>query len=156
MGKRRRARELAVKVLFHMEYNNDDPEKAFDLVCQHFGASRALREFSKDLAKGVVENKQEVDARIRKASKNWRLERMSRVDRTVLRLATYEIVFRNDIPPKVSIDEAVELGKKFGSADSPAFINGILDNIFNTWVSEGKMGSAPDRGPDVGENTHAQ
>ena len=61
---------------------------------------------------------------------------MSRVDRSVLRLATYEIIFREDIPPKVSIDEAVELGKKFGTDESPAFINGILDNIYNTWVME--------------------
>ncbi|MBW2021733.1 MAG: transcription antitermination factor NusB [Deltaproteobacteria bacterium] len=156
MGKRRRARELAVKVLFHMEYNNGDPEKAFDLVCQHFGAPHSVRGFSRDLVEGVVEHRQEVDARIRKASKNWRLERMSRVDRSVLRLATYEIVFRDDIPPKVSIDEAVELGKKFGSADSAAFINGILDNIYNTWVSEGKTDGPIATDFGAGDGTRGQ
>ncbi len=136
MGKRRRARELAVQVLFHMEYNGGEPEEAFELVCTHFEAPESVQPFSKDLVKGVIEHKEEVDSRIRRASRNWKLERMSRVDRSVLRLATYEILFRDDIPPKVSIDEAVELGKKFGSDDSAAFINGILDNIYNTWIAE--------------------
>jgi len=130
MGKRRRARELAVQVLFHLEYNEGNPEEAFEMVCANFEASESIQPFSKDLVKGVWEHKEEIDNRIRKASKNWRLERMSRVDRSVLRLATYEIVFRDDIPSKVSIDEAVELGKKFGTYDSAAFINGILDNIY--------------------------
>lgn len=136
MGKRRRARELAVQVLFHIEYNQGDPEEAFELVCTHFESPESVRPFSMDLVKGVVKHRAEIDSRIRKASRNWRLERMSRVDRSVLRLATYEIIFREDIPPKVSIDEAVELGKKFGTDESPAFINGILDNIYNTWVME--------------------
>ncbi len=136
MGKRRRARELAVQVLFHMEYNGGEPEEAFELVCSHFEAPESARPFSRDLVKGVIEHRDKIDSRIRKASRNWKLERMSRVDRSVLRLATYEILFREDIPPKVSIDEAVELGKKFGSDDSAAFINGILDNIYNTWVAE--------------------
>ena len=141
MGKRRRARELAVQVLFHMEYNRDDPDEAFELVCTHFEVPESVRPFSRDLVRGVVEHKDEIDTRIRKASKNWKLERMSRVDRSVLRLATYEILFREDIPPKVSIDEAVELGKKFGSEDSAAFINGVLDNIYNTWILQ-KTGSS--------------
>ncbi len=136
MGKRRRARELAVQVLFHLEYTDDHPDEAFELVCTHFGASDSIQGFSKELVSGVMAYKEELDHRIRKASKNWRIERMSRVDRCVLRLATFEILFREDIPPKVSIDEAVELGKKFGSEDSAAFINGILDNIYNTWLRE--------------------
>ena len=70
-----------------------------------------------------------LDTLIRKSSKNWRLERMSKVDRSILRLSTYEILFMKDIPHKVSIDEAVELGKKFGTEESAAFINGVLDNI---------------------------
>ncbi|RLB43874.1 MAG: transcription antitermination factor NusB [Deltaproteobacteria bacterium] len=147
MGKRRRARELAIQVLFHMEYNDGAPEEAFELVCENFDAPEWVKAFSKDLVKGVVEHKEEVDRRIRKASKNWRLERMSRVDRSVLRLATYEIIFREDIPPKVSIDEAVELGKKFGAEDSAAFINGILDNIYNTWASEERVDKTLRTGP---------
>lgn len=147
MGKRRRARELAIQVLFHMEYNDGGPEEAFELVCENFDAPEWVKAFSKDLVKGVVEHKEEVDRRIRKASKNWRLERMSRVDRSVLRLATYEIIFREDIPPKVSIDEAVELGKKFGAEDSAAFINGILDNIYNTWASEERVDKTLRTGP---------
>jgi len=80
---------------------------------------------------GVWEQKEELDRLIRKASKHWRLERMPIVDRNVLRIALYEVLYLKDIPPKVSIDEAVELGKKFGTDESGAFINGVLDSIYH-------------------------
>jgi transcription antitermination factor NusB len=131
LGTRRKARELAIQVLFHMEFNPGDPGETFDLVCAHFHSPQSIREFSKKLVCGVWENKEYLDRRLRQASKNWRLERMSRVDRSILRLGAFEVLFMEDIPPKVSIDEAVELGKKYGTEESGAFINGILDNIFN-------------------------
>jgi transcription antitermination factor NusB len=106
MGKRRRARELAVKVLFHMEFTPGDPDEVFDLICEVFGPSNSIRSFSRQLVLGVTENKEELDRLIRGSSKHWRLERMSRVDRTILRLGVFEILFMKDIPPKVSIDEA--------------------------------------------------
>ena len=139
MGKRRRARELAIQVLFHLEFSPDDPNKAFDLICQSFNYQRSTRSFSKELVLGVCEKKKDLDKLLTKASKNWRLERMSRLDRSILRLATFEMLFREDIPPKVSIDEAVEVGKKFGSEDSGSFINGILDNIYNTLLEKGQV-----------------
>lgn len=92
--------------------------------------------FSRQLVLGVCEKRKEVDVLIRNASKNWRLERMSRLDRCILRLAAFEMSFLEDIPPKVSIDEALEIGKKFGSEDSGRFINGVLDNIYNTLVQQ--------------------
>jgi transcription antitermination factor NusB len=131
LGNRRKARELAIQVLFHMEFNPGDPGETFELVCAHFHSPLSIREFSKKLVCGVWENKEYLDRRLRQASKNWRLERMSRVDRSILRLGAFEVLFMEDIPPKVSIDEAVELGKKYGTEESGAFINGILDNIFN-------------------------
>ena len=131
MGNRRKARELATQVLFHLEFSPGDPDKVFDLICENFNSSKSLRAFSKKLVCGVCENIEHLDKLIRQSSKNWRLERMSRVDRSILRLGAFEILYMEDIPPKVSIDEAVELGKKYGTEESGAFINGVLDNIFN-------------------------
>ncbi len=137
MGKRRKARELAIQVLFHLDFNVDDPNKVFDLICENFNSQRSIRPFSRQLVLGVCEKMKELDGLIRKASKNWKLERMPRLDKCILRLATFEILFIEDVPPKVSIDEAVEIGKKFGSNDSGSFINGVLDNIYNTLVKKG-------------------
>ena len=132
MGERRRARELAVQVLFHLEFSPGDPSEIFDLICENFNAPKSIRDFSRELVLGVWEKKETLDRVIAQASRNWRIERMARLDRSILRLAAFEIMFVQDIPAKVSIDEAVELGKKFGSEDSGRYINGVLDNIYNT------------------------
>jgi transcription antitermination factor NusB len=131
MGKRRKARELAVQVLFHLEFNPSDPGESFELLCRSFSPPKEIRAFSKELVLGVWENKGNLDTLIRQASRNWRIERMSRVDRNILRVAVFEVLYVGDIPPKVSIDEAVELGKKYGTEDSGAFVNGVLDHIYN-------------------------
>lgn len=114
-----------------MEYNPGDPGESFDRVCDSFGPPKEVRAYSREVVAGVWENKAALDRLIRRASKNWRVERMSRVDRNILRIAIYEVVHREDVPPKVSIDEAVELGKRYGTEESGAFINGILDHIYN-------------------------
>lgn len=122
-----------------MEFTPGDPDEVFDVVCENFGPSNSIRSFSRQLVLGVTENREELDRLIRGSSKHWRLERMSRVDRTILRLGVFEILFMKDIPPKVSIDEAVDLGKKYGTEDSGAFINGILDNIYNSLRLDGTL-----------------
>ena len=114
-----------------MEFSPGDPSEVFDLICEDFRFRKSIRPFSKELVLGVCERREELDRMIGVASRNWRLERMSRLDKCILRLAAFEISSTNDIPPKVSIDEAVELGKKFGTHESGSFINGVLDNIFN-------------------------
>jgi transcription antitermination factor NusB len=139
MGRRRRSRELAIQVLFHLEINPANPEEAFGLICENFNPVKSIRPFSKKLVLGVCERKAELDSLIIRASKNWRLERMSYLDRSILRMATFEILCMEDIPPKVTIDEAVEIGKRFGTEDSSSFINGILDNIYNTLYEEGRL-----------------
>ena len=139
MGKRRQARELAIQVLFHLEFNPGPPEYGFDLICRNFSAQESSRIFSKQLVLDVCEKKKTLDDVISRASRNWRLERMSRLDICILRLAVFEILFMQDIPPKVSIDEALEIGKKFGSENSGSFINGILDYIYNTQVRKGQL-----------------
>lgn len=122
---------MAVQVLFHLEYTPGDPEAAFATVNENFNVPSGAQEFAQQLVQGVYENREALDRMIRRASRNWRLERMSRVDRCILRIGAFEVAYLKDIPAKVSIDEAVELGKRFGSRDSGSFINGILDNIFN-------------------------
>ena len=102
MGKRRQARELAVQVLFHLEFNPGDPDDVFDLTCENFSSQESSRPFAHTLVAGVCEKRAILDELISRASKNWRLERMSRLDRCILRLAAYEILFMEDIPPKVS------------------------------------------------------
>ncbi len=139
MGKRRKARELAVQVHFHLEFNPGDPQKGFDLICEKFNSRDSIRPFSEKLVTGVCEKKEELDRLISRASRNWRLERMPRLDKIILRLAAFEMLFMEDIPPKVSINEAVEMGKKFGGEDSGGFINGVLDNIYITLVQEGRL-----------------
>ncbi|MBC8176431.1 MAG: transcription antitermination factor NusB [Desulfobacteraceae bacterium] len=137
MGERRRARELTIQVLFHLEFSPDDPSEVFDLICENFDARKSIRDFSKKLVLGVCEKKKTLDKVISGASKNWRIKRMARLDKSILRLAAYEIMFIEDIPPKVSLDEAVEIGKKFGGEDSGRYINGVLDNIYSTTVKNG-------------------
>ncbi len=122
-----------------MEVNPADPEEAFDLVCQNFDGEEAMGPFSKELVLGVYEKRSELDRLIIRASKNWRLERMPYVDRSILRMATFEILYMEDVPPKVSIDEAVDIGKRFGTEDSGSFINGVLDNIYGALVQEGRL-----------------
>ncbi|HUU42051.1 MAG TPA: transcription antitermination factor NusB [Desulfatiglandales bacterium] len=135
MGKRRRSRELAIKVIFHLQFSkDDDPAATFDLICNNFEASQDIQVFSRELVLGVYSHMHELDDLITQASRNWRLERIARVDLSILRLAVYELLYRDDIPPKVSINEAVDMGKKFGGIDSGAFINGILDKVYNALI----------------------
>lgn len=131
MGNRRQSRELAIKVLFSLDYFKTDPGECFDLICNNFDASKNIKPFSRELVLGVSFCLEEIDQLIDETSKNWRLERIGRVDRAILRLAIYEFLKRDEIPLKVSINEAVDLGKKFGGKQSGAFINGLLDKIYN-------------------------
>lgn len=131
MGRRHRARVLALQVLYQLEYSPGDPEEAFERVCSNFDVPPKARGFAKRLVMGVCEHRDELDGMIREASRNWRLERMSRVDRNILRIGAFEVAFGNDVPAKVAIDEAVEVGKAFGAADSGGFVNGVLDNVYN-------------------------
>jgi N utilization substance protein B len=129
MGNRRRARELAMQALFYMDMRQDDPSEMLDHYCQCFAPSMKVRPFFLKLVEGVLDSKLELDAIIENFSSNWKVYRMSCVDRNVMRIAVYELMFCDDIPSKVSINEAVDVGKKFGTEESGAFINGILDSI---------------------------
>ena len=129
MSRRRRSREMAIQVLYQIDMVHIDAGEAVRLFCEHFEAPESIRDFAVELINGVHQNREVIDAVLRRFSQNWRLERMPAVDRNILRLAVYELVYRSDIPAKVSINEAVDLGKKYGAEDSGSFINGILDSI---------------------------
>jgi len=129
MGVRRRARELAMQALFYMDANQDASSQMLERFCENFAPPQKARPFFLKLVNGVLKARPQIDALIERFSKNWSVPRMSRVDRNVMRIAVFEILFCPDIPPKVSINEAVDIGKKFGTEDSGAFINGIVDSI---------------------------
>jgi N utilization substance protein B len=106
-----------------------DAGAAFDLFWQHFSPSPDLKEFSRRIVDGVCEHRAKIDAVIQSFSEHWRLDRITIVDRNILRLAIFELLMCPDIPTKVVLNEAVELGKRFGSDQSGSFVNGILDSI---------------------------
>ena len=112
-----------------MDTNGDISLENLDLYCSNFQPADEVRSFFLRLARGVIGARSRIDAVIEQFSSNWKMHRMSGVDRNVLRLAVYEVLFCEDIPVKVSINEAIDIGKKFGSDESGAFINGILDSI---------------------------
>lgn len=129
MGNRRKSRELAMQALFYIDMSRNDSEELLDRFCKNFNPSSETLPFFLKLVKGVIHFRAEVDAIIERFSSNWKLNRMPAVDRNVMRIAVYELLFCPDIPYKVSLNEAIDIGKKFGTEESGAFINGILDSI---------------------------
>lgn len=138
MGQRRRSREIALQVLYQMEVIEVPPEEALRLYYECFDSPLELRPFCEELVRGVYHHQQEIDGVIASASQHWRLERMSIVDRNILRLALYEMLYCSSIPPKVSINEAIDLGKMYGSSESGSFINGILDHVLPELSKNGR------------------
>lgn len=129
MGARTSGREAALKMLFALEVAGDDADRTIAAFWREFGGDPEGRAYADDAVRGVAAEIAELDAIVTKASEHWRLERMTRVDRNVLRLGTWELKNRPDVPRAVILDEAVELAKAYGSEDSSAFVNGVLDRI---------------------------
>ena len=129
MGKRRRAREAAIQYHFWRDLQHGEAPQKLDDFWEFCPVKPNVREFAEPLIAGMVEHIDEIDERIRKYCENYNLNRISAVDRNVLRLAIYEMLYRDDIPPVVSINEAIELAKTFGGAESGKFVNGILDRV---------------------------
>jgi transcription antitermination protein NusB len=129
MGNRRKSRELAMQALFYMDMSRNGPNGLLDRFCENFKPPINVLPFFLKLVEGVLGAKPDIDRIIERFSDNWKLRRMSCVDRNMMRIAVYEMLYCSDIPPKVSINEAIDVGKKFGTEESGAFINGILDSI---------------------------
>jgi N utilization substance protein B len=129
MGTRRHARELAMQALFAMDMNCGFSEQMLDDYCLCFPPNKRVYPFFKRLTDGVLKAKSDIDRVIERYSSNWKVQRMACVDRNILRVAVYELLYCADIPAKVSINEAIDIAKKFGTSESGSFINGILDSI---------------------------
>jgi transcription antitermination factor NusB len=146
MPKRNRtiAREISLQALFQQDLTDSKKEDLDDLLAE---AVEGERDYARTLVTGVLENKQELDSRITEVTDNWKLERIAAVDRAILRLGLYELLEMSEVPPKVIINEAVELAKKFSTEKSGGFVNGVLDKIYQT-MSAGRK-SSPEE-----ENNH--
>lgn len=131
-GTRRKGRELALQALYQIEITGDPSSAAVDFFLRHFEGAAATKEFARRLVSGAVSQRPAIDRMIERHTENWKIERLSKVDLIILRMATYEILFCPDIPAPVSLDEAIEIGKRFGSEESARFINGILDQILKS------------------------
>jgi len=137
MGDRRKARELALQALFSFDMEKAFPNKDLDENLTAFcdnneeKLTQTVKPFFLELVKGVNKNYSQIDFFLNKYSKNWKISRMPVVDRNIMRIATFEFLNYSDIPRSVTINEAVEIGKKYGTKDSGSFINGVLDRIKN-------------------------
>ncbi|WP_394842400.1 transcription antitermination factor NusB [Pendulispora brunnea] len=129
MGARHSGRESALQMLFQIEVSGASAEEAISLFWRNFEGEPEGRAYAEEIVRGVTAATEELDARIAAASKHWRLERMGRVDRNLLRAGTWELEHRQDVPRAVILDEAVELAKAYGSESSSSFVNGVLDRI---------------------------
>jgi transcription antitermination factor NusB len=147
--KRTRARELALQFLYQLDLRGEEALEHQDEFLRGEESDRSTTDFAAHLVEGTVEHLPEINQIIRGVAQNWDIERMAVIDRNVLRLATFELLWCPDIPPKVSINEAIELGKRFSTQNSGGFINGILDRIKDGHVGKGGVADkAPEKAPE--------
>lgn len=137
MRKRSKARILALKFLYQIDITKEDSSSSALLqFWQEHKAEKPVKEFATQLIQGTLENLGKIDSAISRYAQNWQLKRMAVIDRNILRLGCFELLFLEEVPPKVSINEAVELAKKYGDVESSKFVNGILDKIHKTKVKK--------------------
>lgn len=150
MKYRRKSRELALQALFCLDMLEENSDDLIEEICQVIDPPQKTRDYFLTLVTGVMERMADIDERIVGTSSNWKLSRMSGVDRNIIRIAVYELLFREDIPHKVAINEAIDIGKKFGTEKSGKFINGILDNVYQRFIEgSGAENVPPPTGSDV-------
>lgn len=131
MRQRTRAREAALQYLYQVDITSSHSIKAMEDFFAHFVDDETLLPYARELICGVCDNLERIDALIENASTNWRVSRMSATDRNILRIAVYEMAFRDDVPYRVAINEAIEMAKRFGSSRFPSFANGVLDRVWS-------------------------
>lgn len=129
MSNRRLSRELVIQFLYLSEMNEGEIENQLKSFWENNSCQEDVQSFAEDILNDIFDHKKEIDAKLEKYSDNWTLSRMAVIDRNLLRIAAAELMYSKTVPPKVAIDEAVEIAKKFGTEDSPNFINGVLDRI---------------------------
>ncbi len=129
MTRRSRAREVALQLLFQRDHNPGIERAVQEQFIRDRLREPILQEFCQRLFDGFVAHQEEIDRRLAAAAENWRLPRMAAVDRNVLRLGAFELLYSQETPPAVAFDEAIELARRYGSSESPAFVNGVLDRL---------------------------
>jgi len=129
MRKRTQAREMALQILYQLDLRGDEILEEITAALAPGQGDPEMNDFAREIILGVRENKAVIDRQIEEVAKNWQLKRMAAIDRNILRLATWELLYREDIPPLVTINEAIDIAKKFSTKNSGPFVNGILDNI---------------------------
>ena len=139
MGKRRSSRELALKFLYQFELNGGDLDEQIKLFLERNSSQEDVANFMKELVVSLIDKMEEIDEIIQKFSDHWILDRMTVIDRNILRMGTCELLFNFSTPPKVVINEAIDIAKKYGNEDSPEFINGILDKVYNEIRQKGPL-----------------
>jgi N utilization substance protein B len=127
MGKRRKARESTLQILFQLEFDDSVPEKVIDSFWRNRKTSKEIKDYTQFLVTGIHSNRERIDDVIQSVSSNWRLDRMAIVDRNVLRIAVFELLFEENLAPAIVINEAIEVAKKYSSEEAATFVNGILD-----------------------------
>jgi len=142
VGARSEGREAALQMLFAVEASGAPEGRVLVDFWREFPGDVEGRTYAESLVRGVVAERTDIDGRISRASDNWRLERMTRIDRNVLRLGTWELLHEHDTPKAVVLDEAVELAKRFGTEESGAFVNGVLARIAEECERERTTGEA--------------
>jgi transcription antitermination protein NusB len=130
MGSRRKAREQALQILYLIDMAATPAEEALSLFRANFESQEEEFEFAASLVRGVVQHGGGIDELIEHHSEHWKIHRMPRIDRNILRLGVFELMHCPDTPGPVALDEAVELAKRYGDTKTPAFVNGILDRVF--------------------------
>jgi transcription antitermination factor NusB len=129
MRKRTTARECALKILYRIEISSESVESSINDFWPRENHSGEIMDFANNLVKGIYKNLQEINSMISKYADNWEIKRIAVIDKNIIRMGIFELLFMPDIPPKVSINEAIELAKKYGDVDSGKFVNGVLDKI---------------------------
>jgi N utilization substance protein B len=149
MGARSTAREAALQMLFALEASGAEAERVIADFWLETPGDPEDRAYADEIVRGVSRELAETDARLSAASKNWRLERMTRVDRSLLRLGAFELAHRHDVPRAVILDEAVELAKRFGTEESGSFVNGVLDRVADDCGRSDEDAGALEPGPET-------
>jgi len=151
MRKRTKAREYALQMLYQVDLTHATPQQTIQDFWTHHHAPHDIRDFATRLVQGTLEHLDEIDRLIATHANNWQISRMAVVDRNILRLGAYELLHVEEVPPKVCLNEAVELAKRFGDEESSKFVNGILDTIHKTHAHrpDHPIGSHPLEGSDT-------
>ncbi len=135
---RRKGRTITLQALYEIDAAGHDPEVTLERLLEETPLPEAAQGFARNLLRGILSHHQEIDRAVQKAAPTWPVDQMARVDLNILRLAIFEILFDNEVPLKVAINEAIELAKTFGSDNSPKFVNGVLGAIVTEFQSQAR------------------